>query len=248
MSRLLVISDLHIRGSNDPLYFSMIRLLGERAEAGDVLVFAGDVFDFFVGNKRVLTDRYVDFIQAMQAAGRRGVVLHYIEGNHDFHLQSAFAGIPGLSIHAEETSFEIAGKKFLVAHGDLADSKDHGYRLLRGFFRSPLIKAFVRVAPGAWVDKIGKMSSETSQKKNPRLPGAAVGRLRNMYRSYAAERLTEGFDYMVMGHCHDLDEMRFTIGGRPAQYINVGYPRVHGSFLSWSPGDELIQREALPGT
>jgi hypothetical protein len=71
-------------------------------------------------------------------------------------------------------------------------------------------------------------------------------RLRKIYRSYAAERLAEGYDYVVMGHCHDLDEMSFQIGGRAGQYVNVGFPRVHGSYLSWSPGDEKIMRERMP--
>ena len=73
-------------------------------------------------------------------------------------------------------------------------------------------------------------------------------RLRNLYRSYAAERIARGCDFVVMGHCHDLDEKSFVIDGRPGQYVNVGFPRAHGSFLSWSPGDERIQRERLPGS
>jgi hypothetical protein len=49
-----------------------------------------------------------------------------------------------------------------------------------------------------------------------------------------------------MGHCHDLDEMQFNIGGRPGQYINIGYPRAHGSYVSWNVGDPVIAREKMP--
>jgi hypothetical protein len=49
-----------------------------------------------------------------------------------------------------------------------------------------------------------------------------------------------------MGHCHDLDEKTFKIGSRIGQYVNVGYPRVHGSLLSWKEGEEKIGREKLP--
>jgi hypothetical protein len=58
--------------------------------------------------------------------------------------------------------------------------------------------------------------------------------------------VAEGYDYVVMGHCHDLDEMSFKVGERVGQYVNVGYPPVHGSYLSWSPGDEKIMRERMP--
>ena len=247
---LYIISDLHIWGPDDPLYYSLISILRNRTRSGDTLVLAGDIFDFFVGDKAVLKDRYSGFISELRLAGSRGVKTHYIEGNHDFLLKKTFGEVSGLEVHPSEVRFQIAGKSFLVAHGDLADKSDHGYRMLRGFFRSPLIRAFVRLAPGNWVDAIGKKSSETSRKKNPRLPTSLsterIVQLRKTYRNYAAERLTQGYDYIVMGHCHDLDEMKFTIGERSAQYINVGYPRSHGSFLSWNPGDEVIQREAIP--
>ena len=102
----------------------------------------------------------------------------------------------------------------------------------------------------AWLDWFGKTSSAVSRTRKPVLPASLstekIERLRKLYRSFAADQIKQGYDYVVMGHCHDLDEMCFHVDGRPGQYINVGYPRVHGSFLSWNSGDEKIQREALP--
>jgi UDP-2,3-diacylglucosamine pyrophosphatase LpxH len=144
----------------------------------------------------------------------------------------------------------VGGKKFFFAHGDTANRADYLYRGLRLFFRSPFIRFLVKIFPGEWVDAIGGWSSKTSRSAKPEIPYSLpldrMERLRKVYRSYAAERLAEGYDYVVMGHCHDLDEMSFQIGGRAGQYVNVGYPRVHGSYLSWSPGDEKIMRERMP--
>ena len=130
------------------------------------------------------------------------------------------------------------------------DRNDYGYRALRIFFRSPLMKAAFALMPGGMLEWIGRQSARVSKGTKYRLPAQLPpGRmeyLRNIYRSYAAERLAHGADYVVMGHCHDLDEKSFVIGARQGQYVNVGFPRVHGSFLSWSPGDERIQREKLP--
>lgn len=245
------VSDLHIWGPKDPLYESLVRLIRDRTETGDTLVLAGDLFDLFVGNKKIFTHRYPEFFEALAQAGGRGVHLHYIEGNHDFLLQGAFRGIPHLQVHPREMSVQISGKQFYVAHGDLVDRKDYGYLFLRAFFRSPFMKAFVKLAPGKWIDWIGQTSSRRSRQHKPLLvmdlPLNRIDTLRKAYRSYAAEKLSQGYDYVVMGHCHDLDEMSFNIGGRPGQYINVGFPRTHGSFLSWSPGDEKVQRERMPG-
>lgn len=245
-----VVSDLHIRGADDPLYLSLLVLLRERARAGDTVVLAGDVFDLFVGGKRVFIDRYHDFFREMRAAASRGVTLHYIEGNHDFLMRRAFQGTQGVHLHSHDFEIEVAGKKFFFAHGDTVDRADYRYRALRATFRSVPMRVLVRTIPGKWVDGIGQWSSRRSRGSKPELAACLsserIEYLRNVYRSFAAERLAQGYDYVVMGHCHDLDEMSFLIGNRQGQYINVGYPRAHGSFLSWSPGDEKIQRERLP--
>lgn len=250
MPRLLAVSDLHVTGADDPIYRSLLSLIRDRAEAGDTLVLAGDLFDLFVGNKAIFVSRYSEFLRELAQAGRRGVRIHYIEGNHDFHVSRAFGGIPGLTVHAHDVAVEVGGKRFFFAHGDTVDPSDVRYRLLRGFFRSPLMRAFVVVAPGEWIDWIGQTSSRRSRASRPDLPQelplGSMERLRRLYRNYAAEQLSRGYDFVVMGHCHDLDEMSFNIGGRTGQYVNVGYPRVHGSFLSWAPGEERIQREKLP--
>lgn len=248
--RLIVVSDLHIWGPEDPMYAALIRLLETEAAAGDTVVLAGDLFDLFIGHKPIFLSRYQGFFDALAASASRGVKIHYIEGNHDFLMRKAFQGIPNMELHSREVVVEMEGKRFFVAHGDLVNRSDYSYRLLRGFFRSPVMRAFVRLAPGSLLDAIGQRSSRRSRAKKPlltaQLPTERMQRLRLVYRNYAAERLGEGFDFVVLGHCHDLDEKHFKIGTRCGQYINVGYPRVHGSFLSWSPGDTEIQRRRLP--
>ncbi|MCM2276840.1 MAG: UDP-2,3-diacylglucosamine diphosphatase [Oligoflexia bacterium] len=248
--KLLIVSDLHVRGENDPCYRSLLRLLREGADGGDTVVLAGDIFDLFVGKKAVFLERYTEFAQALAKAGGRGVRIHYIEGNHDFLLREAFGELPGVSVHSDHVALELGGKRFLIQHGDRVDTSDYGYRFLRAAFRSVAMRAIVRVCPGSWLDAFGRWSSRYSREQRPMLPSEfqteRLERLRKLYRSYAAERIAEGCDFLVLGHCHDLDEMSFTVNGRIGQYINVGYPPVHGSYLSWSPGEGKIQRERLP--
>lgn len=247
--RLLFISDLHIYGAEDPYYGALLKVVRECAEPGDTLVLAGDLFDLFVGNKKVFIDRYAEFLKALGEASERGVLLHYIEGNHDFLIEKAFRSVPGLHLHDHHVEIAAGGKKFFVAHGDTIDREDYSYLFLRAFFRSPVMKILVRLVPGTWLDEFGKFSSKKSRTRKPILPSQLplkrMERLRTVYRSYAAERLAQGFDFVVLGHCHDLDEMFFNIGGRSGQYVNVGFPRNHGSFLTWAEGEEKIHREKL---
>lgn len=246
---LFAVSDLHIEGPDDPLYRDLLSLLNERTASGDTVVLAGDLFDLYVGNKEVFTSRYIEFFYALQSFAQRGVTCHYIEGNHDFLLKKVFKSFSSVYLHPHDVSVMIQGKRFYFAHGDTVVRSDYGYRFLRAFFRSPIMKFLVFLVPGSWLAKFGEWSSAMSRKRNSRqAPKHSLQKrefLRTAYRSHAAEILARGYDFVVMGHCHDLDEMVFKIGTRQGQYVNIGYPRIHGSFLSWSPGDQRIQREKL---
>ncbi len=247
---LSVVSDLHISSEQDPVYESLLKLLREKVSRGDTLVLAGDLFDLFVGNKGVFLRRYERFFEELAQAAARGVRLHYIEGNHDFLIRRAFKNIPEIEVHGHHVALELQGRRFYVAHGDTVDRADYGYRALRVFFRSPVMKAVVAVAPGSWVDTLGRSSSHHSRHRKPllttELPIERAEYLRKVFRSYAAERLSEGYDFVVLGHCHDLDQMRFKIGGRCGQYMNVGFPRIHKSYVRWLPGEEEIHRAPMP--
>jgi UDP-2,3-diacylglucosamine hydrolase len=247
---LVAVSDLHIWGSEDPLYHSLVSLVLERVHPDDTLVLAGDIFDVFVGNKAIFVQEYSRFIDALKTSSAKGIKVHYIEGNHDFLLKSVFANCPGVQVHTESVDLQIDEKKFFFAHGDLANHRDYGYRFLRAFLRSLFLRAVVVLVPGWFVKMVGERSSKYSRTLTPRnpseLPIERRERLRAAYRSFAASKMVEGFDFIVMGHCHDLDEKMFKIGSRVGQYVNVGYPRVHGSLLSWQSGEEKISREKLP--
>mgnify|MGYP001581601727 CR=1 FL=1 len=249
--RLLVLSDLHISGDQDPLYASLLRVLNENATRGDTVILAGDIFDLFVGNKKLFRERYSEFFASITRLVHQGVDLRYIEGNHDFLLGDALAA-SGAQWNSMEFSLEMAGKKIYVAHGDLVDKSDWGYLLLRSFYRSLPFRAFVRLMPGPFIDRLGKTLSQLSRGRKPllsqELPIEKRERLRRIYRSFAADQISRGFDFVVLGHCHDLDEMSFLVDGRRGHYANMGYPRAHGSYLIWSPGDAKIERTALPAT
>lgn len=246
--RLLAISDLHISDTDDPLYGSMLRLIRDELKAGDCLVLAGDVFDLFVGGKSVFIERYGAVLHELREASTRDVRIEYIEGNHDFHLERALRSIPSLKLHAHSARVEMGGKRFYLEHGDTIDRQDYGYRVLRGFFRSPLMKSLIAIMPGAWLDSIGQKSSDASRSHRPRLPqnlsADRLARLRTVFREHALKQLKAGNDFVILGHCHDLDEVRYNLSGRLAQYANVGYPRVHGVYLCFDserPEEGLVR-------
>ncbi|OFZ22793.1 MAG: hypothetical protein A2X94_11855 [Bdellovibrionales bacterium GWB1_55_8] len=242
--RLSVLSDLHIKGSEDPFYRSLLRVIGTASGEGDVIVLAGDIFDLFVGNKPVFIRRYSDFIWACQAALQRGVQIHYIEGNHDFLIRRAFRKMDGLFVHPQDVSLQMDQARFFIAHGDLVDRSDRSYLMLRKLFRSVAMKAFVRLAPGTVLDAVGRTSSRHSRSGRKKISGTPPKR--SVFHAFACERIREGYDFVVLGHSHDADESSLAVDGRRGRYYNVGYPRVHGTYLVWTGAENGFRREPLP--
>lgn len=247
--KLWSISDLHIQDEKDPLYTQLVAWIDRRVEATDILVLGGDIFELLVGSSKFFKKKYAELLKVLRQKGNAGTRLIFIEGNHDFHLKKALAGIPNLELYPEEVCLELAGKKFYIAHGDLVDSKDHGYRILRKVFRSPVVKGMSLALPGQAVDKVGKKASQLSQKlrraTDRTLSDESIPRTRNVFRSFAAEKIKEGFDFVLLGHCHDLDEMTFVVSDREGHYMNMGYPRAHRSCVVWTPGERRLSRSSF---
>lgn len=247
--RVFSISDVHLENAEDPMIARLEAWWGSMG-SGDTFVAAGDLFDVFVGPKDVFSRRFERVIRALHSLGERGGEIHFIEGNHDFFHARAFRGIAGFHFHVGRLALERAGQRFCFEHGDLVDKKDYGYRLLRAFFRSPPMRAFIYGAPGSWVDWLGQSSSHASQQLGPRLPdqlpAAEREKLRNLYREYASARVREGFDFVVMGHCHEPDDCAVRGGGREGRYLNVGFPKVHGNALVWTRESAQMVKTKIP--
>jgi len=243
--KVLFLSDLHIVDDRDPLYLAFLSVLRGPFESGDRVVLAGDIFDLFVGNKEIFKKRYHEFLSALRSLSDQGVQVDYIEGNHDFQLSDVYALIPRVSIHDDAVDFTVDEKRFYVSHGDLANAKDYSYLALRSFYRSAPSRWMIKRVPDFFLEQVGKISGRLSKIKN-RQKGNATQALRLPYHAAAEKLFDRGYDYVVMGHCHDLDGFESQRAHRKHQYVNVGLPRFHKSYLIWKSGDPVISRTPLP--
>lgn len=245
-------SDLHISGRHDPVLRGLIREVQGLSGADHHLVLAGDIFDLFVGENDVFVEEYRELLEALKEAGTRGVQVHYIEGNHDFLLHHL---LESWSIqHVQESvSLEADGYRVYLAHGDLADQTDQGYLRLRRFFRSrfahwlepKLPQALIKWIGDHWIKLRHEDGAEALEQRDP----DRIEYIRQQFRAYAEARFREGHQFVVMGHCHDLDEHWVEIDGRRCQYINMGFPRVHGTYLRWDSQcqpDAGFKRQKMP--
>ena len=237
MGKLVILSDLHLWGPEDPLYRALLRFMDTKLEAGDKFFIVGDLFDLFIGNKSVFTQRYYELISRLRDLGTRDVEVFYIEGNHDFHLENIFDDCAHVHLYADTLHYEWQGKRFHFCHGDKINWKDIGYQVFRLLTRNLISQCIIEAAPGPLIDRVGSMMAKASRGYNP----VASEQVVNLFRNYACEQISNGYDFVIMGHSHHLDDMRFKFDGHEGQYVNVGYPRKHRKYLELRPGDEFFQ-------
>ena len=92
---------------------------------------------------------------------------------------------------------EIGGKRFLIHHGDGLLKDDRGYKILKKILRSKTnIFLFSLIHPdiAGW---LARWSSNTSRQytSNRKYESSGMG-------DFAAQKIKEGFDVVIMGHNH----------------------------------------------
>jgi UDP-2,3-diacylglucosamine hydrolase len=213
--RAVFLSDAHLGAPEDPHYRHMLAFLEGLAGVSDLFLM-GDIFAYWMGFSRVPA-RYAPVIDRLSALHGRGVRLHYVEGNHDMDVGPYFARRWGADVHPLRAEVTLFGRRLLLMHGDTVDPDDRGYRFLRAFLRSLPMKALARfVAP----ETVLKVADRYTLHKAGRV--YAASHLPALMEKYARARWAEGYDGVVMGHCHTPTFVTDTLEGRPVFYCNLG--------------------------
>lgn len=235
--RAWIFSDLHITDAKNQVYSAFLNALKEANTKGDHLVLAGDIYDLMVGSSHFYRTKFKEFFEVIEAATSAGVQVHYIEGNHDFHIRGLY---PKNTDFQEEAVIlidcdSVAAKKLLyIAHGDLVEEGDTRYLQLRSVLRSTPFQVFTSLLPGKVIETVG---SKFSRSLGQKATDEASPHTRALFRAFAAKKHDEGFDYVVLGHCHDFDAL-------PPFYFNMGFPPRHGYYLYYD-GRVGLERRPL---
>ncbi len=156
----------------------------------------GDLFDWFYaspGHVPVHLDPVIDALRA-----RRRVL--WIEGNHDMRVARA-VGPGSIEVVDGPVQVSIGGLRLDLRHGDLVDPTEWGYRLLRGFLRSPVMGAVTRGLGPGLTQRVGEYATTARH-----VAGVSPGEDGRRPRWLAAARVhaasLEGVDLAVVGHGH----------------------------------------------
>lgn len=193
-----VLADAHVGGPGGPpapLIEQLETLPGRCAR----LVLLGDLFQAWVGSRHFETADIARTVECLRRLRRSGLRIDYVEGNRDFFL----AGSPyadAFDSIGTEVAFATGGKRVLAVHGDGLNDRDRQYLFWRWLSKSRLVRALVLAMPGAlarrFVGSTERRLAQTNFKHRVRIPEEAI-------RAYAARRLAEGFDLLILGHFHE---------------------------------------------
>lgn len=218
MSRAFFISDAHLGlGTKEEEHEKERRLLqfllhiNGRASH---LFIVGDLFDAWLEYRTVIPKGYHRLFTALEDLTHAGVQVHYLAGNHDYWMGSYFRDYLGVQTHFDPFEASIDQKKFYIHHGDGLTGKDVGYRILKKILRNPLsIWLYSWLHPDIGI-ALAKLTSRKSRHHTSQKDFGAEDGL----QQFAAKRIAEGLDFVVMGHRHKPIAVPLDRG----LYVNLG--------------------------
>ena len=218
MARAFFISDAHLgldpREQETEKENRLLSFLRHVERNGTHLFIVGDLFDAWFEYRTVIPKGYHRLLTALEDLTRKGIHVHYLAGNHDYWMGNYFHEYLGINIAFEPFAVTIDGKKFYIHHGDGLAGKDVGYRILKSVLRNPLaIWLYSWLHPDIGIN-LAKFSSKTSRGYTA---NKDYGEEDSLYK-FAAGKMAEGFDYVVMGHRHKPVVARIKTG----TYVNLG--------------------------
>ncbi|MBI2891468.1 MAG: UDP-2,3-diacylglucosamine diphosphatase [Nitrospirae bacterium] len=237
----LLVSDVHLRGVDDPRQTDFIRFLERRADEVQNLFVVGDLMDLWFGMKPVLVRQYLPLLRQLRRFSRAGIGVRYLEGNHDFHLRPYVEDAVGAEVHSA-MEWTFGGRRTYLYHGDGLDAGDVKYRVLKRIVRSPAFRRVTALMPGSLAWWLGTRFSSASR--------GYLGRDRPQFeaqKEFARSKIAEGFDVVVMGHAHTPGLFPLEAGARKGLFVNTGDWLTNFTVVEFSDGRfRLVRADGTP--
>ncbi len=228
----IFLSDAHLKYENSTGYRNLLIFFDSVKEDLDNLFIVGDFFDFWFCRNDAIYPEFQVMIDKLLELKNQGTNIYLFEGNHDFFLDDFF-GNSGVYVFSDEAAIDLDKKKVFVSHGDTIDTANKSYLLLRGFLRSKVFYMIQKKLPPALLWKIARISSKTSRDHLSRPPEGLVDKM----RAFSMKKFSEGFDAVILGHCHQPIIEHYVIDGREKTFAVPGDWISHYSYILYDNGD-----------
>lgn len=239
---LYITSDFHLGAPNQERSLNRERMilkwLSQIENDCEVLILAGDVFDFWFEYKHAVPKGQVRLLGKLAELSDKGIRILYLTGNHDLWARNYLEDEAGIKVYHHPIRFTLNGKEFLVGHGDGLGPGDRGFKVLKKIFTNRFLQACYRwIHPDLGIP-LARYFSSTSRTHTSE--ENFLGEENEWLISYCKEILKlKQIDYFVFGHRHLRIDFALPANAR---YINLGewfsqgnYVRFDGNHLAFLP-------------
>lgn len=230
--KAVFISDVHLRSEKDARYELVMGFLSRLKGDVDHLFIAGDFFDFWFCRNGDVFPPFQNVVGKLLELRDNGTRIHIFEGNHDFSMGPWFFGKDGVDVFPGWADFTLDGERILISHGDTVDVSNIRYMLLRKILRSRAFGRLESMIPSKVIWKIAALSSSISKGLTIESKEILVEKM----NEFSLKKFEEGFDAVILGHCHLPVLRQVEVSGRTKTFAALGDWIEHCSYLSFEKG------------
>ncbi|MCJ7578234.1 MAG: UDP-2,3-diacylglucosamine diphosphatase [candidate division Zixibacteria bacterium] len=200
----------------------LLAFLDKVKEDGESLYILGDMFEFWFEYNDLIPKDHFKILSQLRNVVDSGIKVSYVVGNHDFWLGDFLTGQMGIKIFKEEVEVNHQDKKIFIAHGDGLAKKDFGYRILKKILRSRVNIFLYKQLPPDLSYPLAKFVAGKSRAQADKREASYV----EDYKSFAYEKIRQGFDAVILAHTHipTLENLTYGSPNSPQRgiYLNIG--------------------------
>ncbi len=234
--KIIFFSDVHITRTSVDRATLTLRFISDYCDDADMVVVLGDLFDFYHGYDGYIYPWYRGIADSLKNLVDCGKRVLFLEGNHEFAMGRYFEEYTGVTC-AAEMGLDIEGKKVFLAHGD-------------GFARLSLVRLLKRPFFYRIMDLLGpELTWRVVTLVRPFLSHRNKKYsevVRDIFRSRARNKLSEGYDVVILGHSHIPDILDIGDGPAAKSYLNTGDLATCASFVSYETSTGFSLRTIGP--
>ncbi len=209
------ISDLHLQPEREDLALAFSDFCKLKISSSDRLYILGDFFDAWIGDDED-GEYYLKIKSQLRELADSGVEIFFMHGNRDFLIQTRFASECGLSLLADPTTVELAGKKVLLMHGDSLCTRDLDYLAFREQVRSQAWQATVLAMPLAqrriMAAEMRKKSAAMNSNKAEDIMDVTPAEVENVFTKHKVDILIHGHTHRPARHPQGENRERIVLG------------------------------------
>jgi UDP-2,3-diacylglucosamine hydrolase len=249
----LLISDLHLTPSM-PLtaqrFFDFCEKDAAQAEAVFIL---GDLFEYWVGDDASSQSPFQQEVKRALANLSTKTKTYYLHGNRDFLVGPAFLKKTGMTLLPDPSMVEIAGKRYLLAHGDALCTADLGYQVFRSWVRKTWVQKLFLSLPLGWRRSIAnhlrsnshaqyQHKTKSAQPQNLMKMNVTLEACAATLRSHTGDKLIHGHTHLPAHHVEQLGEQswqRWVLSDWDLDHPEAGNPRANTLLIN-DQGEHFI--------